>query len=76
MAQGDFSVSAPQVSQKRMRSRAVKMVSASCCTDAGLGLHEMQRDALGRARPDAGQFGERGDERGDGFGKHKANEEL
>src|ERR1019366_10780636 len=34
VAQGDFSVSAPQVSQKRMRSRAIKIVSARCRTTA------------------------------------------
>ena len=28
----------------------------------GIGLHQMQRQALGGTRPDAGQFGERGDE--------------
>jgi hypothetical protein len=30
----------------------------------------MQRDALGGTRTDAGQFAQRGDEGGDGSGKH------
>ena len=67
MAQGDCSVSAPQTSQNRIRSRAREDGLGQLLDRAGLGLHQVQGDALRRARPDAGQLGQRGDQRGDGF---------
>ena len=36
---------------------------------AGLGLHQVQGDALRRARPDAGQLAQGADQRGDWFGQ-------
>ena len=46
------------------------MVSARFFDRRRIRLDQMQRDAFGRARPDAGQFAQGGDERGDGIGKH------
>ena len=60
MAQGDFSVNAPQIEQVWIRSRALHQHLRQLFHLAGFALDQVQREAFGRTRPDAGQFAQRG----------------
>ena len=69
MAQGDCSVSAPQIVAEPDPLAGVEDGLGQLLDGAGLGLDQVQGDALGRARADAGQLAQGGDQRGDRFGK-------
>ena len=59
MAQGSVSVSAPQMEQMRMCSRASTKRLREMADAVGIALGQMQGQALGRARADAGQAAQR-----------------
>ena len=69
MAQGDFSVSAPQTSQNRTRSRALRMVSASCLTAPDSACTRCRAMRSAERGPMPGSLLERADQGGDGFGQ-------
>ncbi len=67
---GGFSVNAPQIVAKPDFFPREKNGLGQLFHDGGIRLNQMQGHAFGGARPDPGQLAQRGDEGGDGIGKH------